>query len=184
MKTLAGGTFVSLLFAAALSGCASVAVDSSPIAKSPCTNVDWYEAGRSDGVLGYSLAKLEHYQSLCNGSSSPVKSELYTNGRDAGLIDFCSPTGGLEAGRGSVPYEKVCPENLEPAFLSNYGLGLRIHALESESEDLEARIDNLVGLVSPSMNGGSVRAQIDQLKARQSKINSEISSLESHAVAL
>src|SRR5262249_55632086 len=144
-------------------------------------NLDWYEAGRSDGVLGYSIGKLDSYRQRCDSTDAPVKTDAYVNGRDAGLVDFCSATGGLEAGKSGIPYEKVCPENMEPMFLTHYEIGKRIRELENESSYLESRIDNLSELLSPVRAGGSVREKIDELRGRRAQIDRELIDLESKA---
>lgn len=149
--------------------------------KTQCANIDWYEIGRTDGVTGSPSTKVGIYQTRCDSTPFPVKIEYYSNGREAGLIEYCSPTGGLEAGKSGATYEKVCPGHLEAAFLSNFHLGTKIHGLTSESADLEARIQNLVSLLKPNQTGGSMHAQIDLLKTRQTLISSEISSLEKKA---
>lgn len=146
--------------------------------KSLCANIDWYEAGRSDGSAGFVANKIDVHTSRCNSSTHPVQIDVYSNGREAGLVEFCSATGGLEAGKRGVVYEKVCPAHLEPVFLVNYDLGTRIHNLESQNSDLTSRIDNLKSLISPKVTGGSIREQIENLRTRQAKNNSEILALE------
>lgn len=169
-------------------GCQSPTIASEPKApaRSPCAYIDWFETGRGDGLAGLPASKLGTYQERCNQTPYPVKTDQYLTGRETGLVDFCSPTGGLEAGRRLQAYEKVCPENLEAAFLSQYELGRKIHDLESDRSELEDRIANLRQLMPASMSpeaqaGSSIRAQIDQLKARQAKINQDLNSLENKA---
>jgi len=154
--------------------------------RSPCAYIDWFETGRADGLAGLPPSKLGTYQERCNQTAYPVKTDQYLTGRETGLVDFCSATGGLEAGRRLQPYEKVCPENLESVFLGQYELGRKIHDLESDRSELEDRIANLRQLMPASMSpeaqaGSSVRAQIEQLKARQAKINQDLNSLEDKA---
>ncbi len=151
--------------------------------RNPCANIDWYEAGRSDGRLGYSLARLNEQRQRCDSTPNPVEVELYTNGRDAGLIEFCTSSGGFEAAKLGIIYERVCPEHLEKAFLTSYSIGLRVKELEGENAELEARIDNLTRLLSPSRIGGSVDTQIEQLKIRRSQNNQQIDSLENQATS-
>lgn len=174
-----GSLAIVFLLGLALGGCTLSTVKTAP---SPCANLDWYEAGRSDGFLGYPISKLDHYRQRCDSTPHPVNVDLYTNGREAGLVEFCSPTGGLEAGKSQLPYEKVCPENLESSFMANYELGRRIQELEDENIELESRVNNLAELMSPSSGGGgSIRVQIEQLKARQAKNSQELDALETRA---
>lgn len=169
-----------------LAACSSLPLDatltassSASLGKSACANLDWYEAGRSDGSLGYPLRSgLAQHRENCTGPSIPNDVDLYSNGREAGLIIFCSPTGGIEAGRSGAQYEDVCPSNLEASFLSHYELGQRLRLLDGESSELSSRISNLTDLLSPVQKGDSIKSQIERLKARQNRLKSEISRLE------
>jgi hypothetical protein len=174
--SLAGIFFVSLLVIA----CTHASPKSPPplALRSPCANIDWYEAGRLDGRSGLPVSKLGEYRKRCDETDHKVETEPYENGREAGLIDYCSPTGGVEAGKSGSKYAGVCPENLEAAFLANFERGKRIHDLEAENQDLEARIENLKRLMSPSQSTGSVANVIEQLKTRRAQNNTTISGLE------
>ena len=127
------------------------------------------------------MTRSKDYLSRCEHSSHPFDSELYANGRNAGLVEYCTATVGFEAGRNGTTYEKVCPDHLEKAFLENYELGARVRNLESENADLQSRIDNLVHLLAPNQPGSSVRAQIDQLRNMRVQNESEIDTLENRA---
>src|SRR5690606_185502 len=115
------------LFAIALSlsACTTViplpALNPDPSAA--CANIDWYETGRVDGTLGFSISKLDEYQTRCNETPYPVHVELYTNGRDAGLTEFCTPTTGFEAGRRGSDYTGVCPYPMEERFITHFRIG-------------------------------------------------------------
>lgn len=150
-------------------------------APSPCTNIDWYEIGRLDGLSGSPLEKMDEQAKRCPDKTHTLDAEMYTNGRDAGLIVFCSAAGGLEAGKAGAEYENVCPEHLEESFLTNYKLGLQIRKLEDENSDLQERINNLSRLISPRSPSPSVRSQIEQLKNRRSQNSLQIIDLEVRA---
>jgi hypothetical protein len=146
---------------------------------SPCANIDWHETGRLDGRAGSLVSKLTEYQRRCDKTDHPVETDLYENGRESGLIDYCSATGGLEAGKSGLVYQGVCPENLEPVFLTNFQLGSKIHELESENSELESRMANLKLLMPPSQKSGSLANLIEQLKTRHAANTSTINDLES-----
>lgn len=147
----------------------------------PCAHMDWYEIGRLDGLSGTPLSKLEEHKLQCPDGPGAVHEEMYTNGRDAGLVDYCSVQGGLEAGKNGEEYKNVCPAHLEPVFLANFRLGQKIRELESENEDLDARIRNLSRLISPTSPSPSIRSQIDQLRSRRTQNNIRIIDLENQA---
>ena len=175
-----------LLFSALISSCSHIR----PKTDLTCNGIDWWEAGRTDGVIGLPLSKLQEYKNRCEnaeptsgGATTVAKwstyEDLYKNGREAGLVDYCTPQQGVSAGRAGLAYDNVCPENLEHAFISAYAMGARIRALENQDIDLEMRIDGLVRLLDSNQAGSAVRAQLDQLRDRRAQISDEISKLES-----
>jgi Protein of unknown function (DUF2799) len=152
---------------------------------SRCAGIDWWEMGRTDGVAGLTLEKgLAEHAPTCQDSQFPVAKDLYENGRDAGLIDYCAPQQGLAAGHAGATYEGVCPAYLEAEFLAQYKVGQRLHALESEDNELESRIENLLSLLSKTQTGSALRSQIEELKTRRANLDVEISKLESSAQSL
>ena len=161
-------------------GCTSLPLQQTPNPKALCAKTDWFEVGRNDGALGLSTGKIAEYRVRCDDTPHPVNEELYLNGHNAGLIDYCTATVGLEAGRNGLPYENVCPGNLEKPFIESYRLGLRIRTLEQENVELDSRIDNLNRLIKGSYSD-SMKAQVDQLRARRTQIGSQIFSLEQQA---
>lgn len=163
----------ALCVAALVSGCTHK--PKSTPTEIACAGIDWWEAGRTDGVAGHSIFKLDDHKRRCGEA---VDSDLYLNGRDAGLIDFCTPQQAFSSGRAGLPYENVCPANVEPDFLRSYQLGARLHALESQDLDLEARITHLTRLLGEQQGGSAVRAQLEQLRSRRAELISEMSKLE------
>lgn len=132
-----------------------------------CVGFDWFEAGRVDGASGIPLSRISEHQARCDRTSTPMDVELYVNGRNAGLIDYCTPISGLEMGKTNQPYEGVCPEHLERSFLASYELGKKIRRLEAEKADLKARIEVKFD-----------RGSVDQLQKRRARIDAEINKLE------
>src|SRR6185312_3631545 len=61
-----------------------------------CETVDWYELGRRDGSQGTPTNKLSNRQKECAKAASPDWETIYTNGRNAGLVEFCDPKNGYE----------------------------------------------------------------------------------------
>lgn len=145
--------------------------------------MDWYEIGRLDGLSGTPYSKLEEHKLQCPDGPEAVHEEMYANGRDAGLVEYCSAQGGLEAGRNGEEYKNVCPAHLEPDFLANFQLGHKIRELEMENEDLDARIQNLSRLISPTSPSTSIRSQIEQLRNRRTQNTIRIIDLENQAGA-
>ncbi len=147
----------------------------------PCSHMDWYEVGRLDGLSGAKPSKIEEHKLVCSGELSDLNEDMYMNGRDAGLVEYCSPQSGLEAGRKGDAYKNVCPTHLEPQFLTSYRVGQKIRELEIENENLEARIRSLSRLLSQNSSSQAIRAQIEQLRNRRTQNIIRISDLENQA---
>lgn len=147
-----------------------------------CANIDWFEMGRSDGTYGLPFAKIQEHQARCNGTPNPVDFDVYTNGRNLGLIEYCTATVGAQVAKEDRPYEGVCPAHMEKQFLSGYELGRRIKVLEKEHDTVASRMQELTDRLgnprtqTPSTN--QLRSELDQLQKRRSQIDSEIDTLE------
>jgi hypothetical protein len=146
-----------------------------------CAQIDWFEIGRHDGALGLPMERSGVYADRCRVTPQPFDEELYSNGRNAGLMEYCTTGMGLEKGRAGLAYEDVCPEPLEQGFLAGYQLGQRIRDLEAENADLQARIENLRRNLPQSQKTSPIRSQIEQLRLRRAQNDSEIDTLEERA---
>ncbi len=89
--------------------------------------------GRRDGSQGRLANQIQDYAEQCKNAQTPPQVDLYLNGREAGLTDYCTSQNGFEAGRMGREYRHVCPENLEAKFLSGYRRGLKLRSLESQN---------------------------------------------------
>ncbi len=124
---------IVLLIALTLtSGCASTRL----ITATPCQGLDWFEIGRRDGALGKTANTLAEHFEECKFGEKP-NSELYVNGRNAGLVDFCTNQSGFEIGRAGTQYMAVCPDHLEKRFMPGYEQGQRV--LRQEEQTIKNR---------------------------------------------
>ena len=176
---------------ALLSGCATSAPQS---ASNSCKNMDWYEIGRTDGTQGEQASTINRYRERCNFSQTEFKAseELYHNGWNLGLLEYCTPTAGLESAKEGHQYEHVCPEYLEPKFLTGFELGQKIQRLEDESNQVETRIERLAKMMARSpasfnAAGGTsyrtkLKQELDALRERHAQIDDEISNLENQSL--
>lgn len=120
---------VALLIALTLTtGCATQRL----ITAIPCQGLDWFEIGRRDGANGKTVNALNGHIDECKNGESP-NADLYLNGRNAGLVDFCTSQSGFEFGRAGTPYMAVCPEHLEKRFLPGYEQGQRVFRQEEHA---------------------------------------------------
>jgi hypothetical protein len=117
--------FLFAFFLLASAGCSHIIAKSEPI----CRGVDWWEAGRTEGVAGVPLQTALNEANRCEGK---IDLDAFSNGHDAGLVDFCTPSQGLALGRNGQPYMHTCPSFLEGPFLQSYETGLRVRSMESQ----------------------------------------------------
>ena len=155
-----------------------------------CAKVDWYEIGRRDGAEGKVADENAATPKECARDLLQGESEAYENGWNAGVVEFCTASAGLEAGRSGQTYEQVCPTHLERGFLEGYRAGVRIHELEEKNVAISRRIDSLsqslekaspaVGpaSVTDSKNLSRLRSQLDDLKRQQATVDEQISATE------
>lgn len=81
------------------SGCATQRL----ITATPCQGLDWFEIGRRDGAVGKPVDALKEHVDEC-AAGEPPNADLYLNGRNVGIVDFCT-TG--------PAHTAVCPEHLQ-----------------------------------------------------------------------
>lgn len=174
-------------FALLLAGCSSLPMNQG--ARSFCQNVDWYAIGRIDGANGKDANALDAHRQECGKTPFPPNAEMYENGREAGLVDFCTPRSGFEFGKDGNPYKGVCPLPFEAEFLSAYHAGLKEFQLQNENTKLETRMDSLYDKIL-SQSGPALtdklrlRGELEQLKKQHTQNDAEINSLENSAVSL
>lgn len=101
-----------------------------------CSEPDWFEIGRRDGSAGKRIGLEHKYLGVCEKSNSSQNFELYKNGREAGLNEFCKPKNGFELGKAGQTYTKVCPPEIESDFLKFYMKGQHVHKLRQKNESL------------------------------------------------
>lgn len=108
----------------ALSGCAT-------LSEAECVAGDWYGIGRSDGAQGRSYNRLGEHIEACQSHGITPDHALYEEGRQQGLLSFCTPQSGFRRGRLGGGYAGVCPAHLEADFLAGYSDGQMVHAAQS-----------------------------------------------------
>ncbi|MDX9732131.1 MAG: DUF2799 domain-containing protein [Bdellovibrionales bacterium] len=131
-----------------LTACGSLPGGLSEIAKvnptvsgDPCRNADWFEVGRVDGLNGIPLGTSAYVQ-RCRAREVLIEEELYLAGWNRGLVDYCSPERGFDAGRSGSEYADVCPEVTEQAFLKRFKIGAQIAQLEKENMAIETELES------------------------------------------
>lgn len=154
-----------LLFTLIFAGCAHQA-------HQPCQEKDWYEIGRQDGAVGVPETHYNQRTANCSNPTAQTKS-LYNQGRNAGLVSYCSPINAFELGKSDAKYHKVCPDNLEPDFLRSYHKGRKFIQLQNKNAELGKELRTLDEKISDQNISDQEKSQ---LSSRAKKIKRELAS--------
>jgi hypothetical protein len=155
--------FILGALAAAITACSSSAKEE----KLSCEQKDWYEVGRHDGASGSTLDKLKGHKASCDAGFNSGWETMYTNGRNAGLVEYCAPENSFELGRMGIAYNYVCPSTMEPEFLAGYRKGQQARDLEIANQKLDAEIDMLIAKITSANNQYEKRklaSELDDLR--------------------
>lgn len=158
--------FFALSILMAFAGCTSAPERVS------CAQRDWYESGRHDGSQGATLDRLAKYKVECNSEFNSAWESLYTNGRNAGLVEYCTPENAFQLGRMNISYMYTCPSTVEEMFLSAYRKGQEARQLEVANKKIDAKIDETLGRLSTAENKAERRelaSEIEQLKQKRAQ---------------
>ncbi len=124
-----------------VSGCAT-------LNENECMYADWYAIGIEDGTRGQSMDRLGNHRKACAEYGVVPDTQRYGEGRDEGLMHFCTLSNGLRSGKSGSYYQGVCPAELEADFIDGYQLGKRIHTVRSELNSKQYEIDQIEELLA------------------------------------
>jgi len=170
---------LALVLACGLTGCVSAQKVPEP-EKATCEQADWYELGRRDGSQGTPTDRLTAHQKECAKNSNPEWETIYTNGRNAGLVEYCDPKNAYELGRMGVAYYYVCPSTVEAPFLASYKMGQQAREIEIQNQKLDDQIDQLGQKLNSSESSNEkkeINDQIEALKKARTKNDQELSKI-------
>lgn len=143
-----------------------------------CGQIDWYQRGRTDGALGLGLETVNQYRKTCPDDFSSDDEVVYGNGRNAGLVEYCSSESGFEMGRMGVSYNHVCPSTTEPSFLAQFEKGQRARKLEMENDNFDSRMDLITQRLALNLSDdekSSLRMELSTLKRLRAKNEKQLS---------
>lgn len=162
-----------------LSSCAT-------LSKKDCVKGDWYRVGYKDGLNGETLGRLSKHEKACGKHEIVVNPARYQQGRQTGLLAYCTESSGYEEGYQLDYYSGVCPKNLEQNFLHGYLRGL--HRLnvdqQRELDDAYDEVRSLQNKYRRTKNEEekaaldkdieTAEAQVDAIKDKKRKTEDEI----------
>jgi hypothetical protein len=110
------------------------------LSEEECLSADWHSIGYEDGARGYSTQRIGRHREACAAHGIAPNFQAYMDGHRAGLRQYCIPATGFALGRSGKRYSGICPEELEPAFLTAFEDGRIVHRLQQEIEQLRRDI--------------------------------------------
>lgn len=116
-----------------LAGCASMSSEE-------CTASDWSAIGYEDGSQGYASDRFGSHRKACAKHGVTADFSAYQKGRTAGLVEYCQPGRGFNAGASGEQYQGVCGADLEPEFLDAYRVGQQLYTLRSNVNSANSQI--------------------------------------------
>lgn len=138
---------LSIFVAVSLQGCATLFQDE-------CQKLDWYKIGYEDGLLGHIPRSVAEHHEACAGRDVTAELSRYTEGRDHGLQQFCSPANGFRLGLEGAHYNGACQVAAEQKFLPAYEQGkqildsqVQIRRLQEILQVNTSELDNLTATV-------------------------------------
>ncbi|MFN3931166.1 MAG: DUF2799 domain-containing protein [Brevundimonas sp.] len=132
-----------LIIAAAAGGAALALGSCATMSAEQCMAGDWSGQGYADGQQGLTLSRLDDYAKACAEHGVAPDPAAYAAGRRQGLVHYCTPARGFEAGRSGSAYAGVCPSDLEADFLPAYRDGQIVHEVEAALASARGRVDSL-----------------------------------------
>lgn len=158
-----------------------------------CQTADWFYVGQRDGIVGAPIDVFENYHAVCREAGIESDRLAYENGHQAGLEIYCTDKTGFHVGRNNITYHRVCPLELEKAFLTGRARGLRlsgcpakIYVFEEHLASLEQRLKRreqrlAIPSVSPA-DRARLQQEIDSLEALYQQTAAELDEVENHCL--
>lgn len=169
----------------------------SSLSEFDCFYTDWYSKGLVDGSNGATMDQFNRYVKDCARHSVKPDRTDYMDGRENGLMSYCTRARGYDEGRSGNDYKNVCPASMELDFRSGYVPGRKLYIAEHEVELINARVYSLnreiaklereilkleEELLDKDTDDDTKETRLRQIKRRQSEIiENEVKIREVHA---
>ena len=168
------GTIIAatLMVLSLISGCAT-------LDKNECLNADWRTIGYEDGSRGYSGSYIANHRKACSDHGVTPDLNLYEEGRQMGLREYCTPGNGYRLGVSGKRYNGTCPSDLDPGFRHAMEEGHKLYVLEKDLrqqrrtleiayKDLDALAmeiaDTEAALIKPKVSPHHRKELLDELR--------------------
>ncbi len=154
---------------AGLSSCQS-------LSKDECLVADWQVIGENDGAAGQDpQGRFAQHVKACARVNVVPDQTLWNQGYKTGLVRYCTPRSGLQAGRSGKAYHNVCPVETQDGFLRGYNLGHAAYSKQSSINSLTNRINSLEYQIEQAKGGskkkGSKKWSKDEVKRMRRQVH-------------
>lgn len=159
--------FLALSAVLFLASCASLTEDE-------CRAGNWESIGFVDGTNGRLQSYISEHGKACSDLGIVPDTATWLKGRLEGLKTYCTPQSAYQVGRRGREMNPVCSaEQASDLKLANF-YGLRFYEIDTEIDQLEDELDDILRILATDFNGDLTPEQI-QLR---SFYLSEVRSLE------
>ncbi len=110
--------------------------------KYACSELDWFEIGRSDGVQGIASTSYRDKTNHCEGFGE-LEHQKYVSGWYSGVDEFCTPSQGFAFGLSGQEYLNVCTKSKEAEFLKGYRKGLTVFTYEKDNQKITEELEEI-----------------------------------------
>jgi uncharacterized protein DUF2799 len=121
---------------------AALTAGCSGMSKKECLVVDWRTVGYEDAVEGLPGDHIAEHRRDCAKYGVRTDLDLYQQGRNQGLREFCQPVNGYRVGVRGGNYYGVCPVELEQPFLAAFNSGHELHVLMARVSNTQYALDS------------------------------------------
>ena len=108
-----------------------------------CLQADWRLIGFEDGLEGHRVERIGAHRQACAAVGVIPDLVTYQQGRDDGLLRYCTLFNGLREGKLGHSYNGVCAPGSEPPFLEGYRLGRHNYDVREELEVVHRQIEEI-----------------------------------------
>lgn len=111
----------------------------STLSKDECNAADWKTIGYADGARGYQASRIDRHRSACAEYSIRPNLDEYSQGRNSGLVQYCTPNTAYRLGISGYRYNGVCAAHNEEKFVEAFHQGLNIYQAKNKLKDLKSQ---------------------------------------------
>ena len=143
----------------------------SQLEKKDCSQIDWYELGKKDGVKGRRSTMFIQHSLKC---SELPKSSQYKAGRKEGLKSFCTLEGGVDYGLSGALYIGQCSDfgnNAIATFKSGLKKGREIYRQNELISELDQRLKDVKFDLSTSFHE---KDEVRELEIQKQSLEQEL----------